>query len=158
MKSEYPTDKRFCGKSKSRIVLVSQYEQRQITVGLIAASLTADANLLSLDCPAVAMRLEDVMKAKSPQVLVWHCQLCQQEQNKTTGHTHFNYTYLFFCLIFCMCVSWGGDWGGEGGGRWPHQVGFGVGRCLVDLPETEEALSISNATLQREYRGIRTTH
>lgn len=36
----------------------------------------ADSNLLSLDCPAVAMRLEDVMKAKSPQVLEWHCQLC----------------------------------------------------------------------------------
>lgn len=28
------------------------------------------ADLLSLDCPAVAMRLDDVMKAKSPQVLV----------------------------------------------------------------------------------------
>lgn len=36
----------------------------------------AHSNLLSLDCPAVAMRLEDVMKAKSPQVLEWHCQLC----------------------------------------------------------------------------------
>lgn len=42
---------------------------------------SADTDLLSLDCPAVAMRLEDVMKAKSPQVLVWHCQLCQQETN-----------------------------------------------------------------------------
>lgn len=35
------------------------------------------------------MRLEDVMKAKSPQVFVWHCQLCQQERNnKTTVHIH----------------------------------------------------------------------
>lgn len=43
-----------------------------------------------------------------------------------------------------------------GGGRRAHQVGFGVGRCLVDLPETEEALPISNSTLQEEYIGIST--
>lgn len=44
--------------------------------------LSADADLLSLDWPAVAMRLEDVMKAKSPHVLVWHCQLCREEQGE----------------------------------------------------------------------------
>lgn len=31
--------------------------------------------LPSLDCPAVAIRLEDVMKEKSQQLLLWHCQL-----------------------------------------------------------------------------------
>lgn len=45
------------------------------------AALWAETDLLSLDCPAVAMRLEDVMKAKSPQVFVWHCQLCQQGES-----------------------------------------------------------------------------
>lgn len=60
---------------------VIYYQRRHNTVGLIGVLLTTDADLLSLDCPAVAMRLEDVIKAKSPQVLVWHCQLCQREQN-----------------------------------------------------------------------------
>lgn len=46
-------------------------EDKKTTDELVAA----DSNLLSLDCPAVAMRLEDVMKAKSLQVLEWHCQL-----------------------------------------------------------------------------------
>ncbi len=32
-------------------------------------------DLPSLDCPAVAIRLEDVMKEKSQQLLLWHCQL-----------------------------------------------------------------------------------
>ena len=41
-----------------------------------------DTDLLSLDWPAVAMRLEEVMKAKSPQVLLWHCQLCKKERNE----------------------------------------------------------------------------
>lgn len=31
---------------------------------------SAAADLQSLDCPAVAMRLDDVMNAKSPQVFV----------------------------------------------------------------------------------------
>lgn len=107
--------------------------------------LVTDADLLSLDCPAVAMRLEDVMKAKSPQVLVWHCQLCQREQS--------NKHVFNFLSGDARTRAEGGD---RGGGRRPHQVGFGVGRCLVDLPETEEALPISNATLQEEYEGIST--
>ena len=41
--------------------------------------------------------------------------------------------------------------------RWPHQVGLRVGWGLVDLPQTEEALSISNSTLPGETRGISTT-
>lgn len=40
--------------------------------------------------------------------------------------------------------------------RPPHQVGFGVGGRLVDLPEAEEALSVSNSTLQHENSAIRT--
>ena len=56
-------------------------------------SFPADANLLSLDCPAVAIRLEDVMKAKSPQVLVWHCQLCWREHNNNNNNNNKSGTY-----------------------------------------------------------------
>lgn len=52
-----------------------------------------------------------------------------------------------------MCASLQ-PWGQR---RWPHQVRFRVGWCLVDLPHTEEALSISNSTLAAEPRGISTT-
>lgn len=52
-----------------------------------------------------------------------------------------------------MCASLQ-PWGQR---RWPHQVRFRVGWCLVDLPQTEEALSISNSTLPAEPRGISTT-
>lgn len=62
----------------------------------MVAFLSADADLLSLDCPAVAMRLEDVMKAKSPQVLVWHCQLCQPENKQDTFILTSCDLFLFF--------------------------------------------------------------
>lgn len=52
-----------------------------------------------------------------------------------------------------MCASLQ-PWGQK---RWPHQVRFRVGWCLVDLPHTEEAFSISNSTLPAEPRGISTT-
>lgn len=72
MELAYPTDKHSCGRKKSVLVKDKKNKINKNTDELVAA----DSNLLSLDCPAVAMRLEDVMKAKSPQVLEWHCQLC----------------------------------------------------------------------------------
>lgn len=41
-------------------------------------------------------------------------------------------------LIFNLCL------------QSSYQVGFGVGGCLVDLPQTEESLSISHSTLYEE--------
>ena len=69
------------------------------------------ADLLSLDWPAVAMRLEDVMKAKSPQAFVWHCQLWGKERKKqkdSTGRTP--YTWLI-CITRCGYYSPGRAWG-----------------------------------------------
>lgn len=64
-------------------------------------NLIINTDLLSLDCPAVAMRLEDVMKAKSPQVLVWHCQLWQQKNESKHHHAHLHFDYTD--LIHAVC-------------------------------------------------------
>lgn len=88
-----------CTKIKSRIIEVSHEEHRDIMDGLPEVFLSVDANLLSLDCPAVAMRLEDVMKAKSPQVLLWHCQLCYMNNKKHALHIN------FFCLKMHVCSA-----------------------------------------------------
>lgn len=88
----------------------------EIMDGLPEVFLSVDANLLSLDCPAVAMRLEDVMKAKSPQVLLWHCQLCYMNNKKHALHIN------FFCLKMHVCsavvTSPGRVWGWTTSG-WP---------------------------------------
>lgn len=71
MRSECPTDTRFYDEREEKKKTGIE-DGFVLKLGDRAAHLVTllVADLLSLDCPAVAMRLEDVMKAKSPQVLV----------------------------------------------------------------------------------------